>query len=65
MWDAGHDGPMTLVWAEEMAGPNGMGRHSGAVARKRKREVQQVNLTKKCSFIYPKISKKEIIAVVL
>ncbi len=45
VWDAGHDGPMTLVWAEEMAGPTGMGRHSGAVARKQKREVQQVNLT--------------------
>lgn len=40
MWAAGHDGPMTLVWAGEKAGPTGMGRHSGAVAKTgRTREI--------------------------
>lgn len=35
-WAAEHDGPMTLVWEEEKAGPTGMGRHSGAVAKRDK-----------------------------
>lgn len=33
MWAAGRDGLMTQVWAVGMAGLNGMGQHSGAVAR--------------------------------
>lgn len=39
VWAAGYDGPMTLVWTEETAGPTGTGQHSEAVAKTGKHQT--------------------------